>query len=41
MNATIITIKLNSFIFHIGEETDHKEGSRTELNTILAYLRIS
>ena len=24
---TIITIKLDSFIFHKGDEADHKEGS--------------
>ena len=35
------TVELNSFIFHMGDQADHKEGSRTELNTILADLKIS
>ena len=35
------TIELNSFIFHVGDQADHKERSRTELNTILANLKIS
>ena len=30
------TIELNSFIFHMGGQADHKERSRTELNTIPA-----